>query len=416
MKNIFSNERASIATTTAVAALPLVFAAGMAIDYTSLTGTRAKLQNAVDAAALASARQLGLAGSSDESIRSYAKNVVIANIPKTKSNEKNRENIAIDAIISNAGTDITINLTYQWEPFVLQHLAKDVNAVTVSATATLASEANLCVLALETTNDRAIDLGGQDGHITANNCIIHSNSTGENSISVFQASSLEGDTVVTAGGFDGPLNSFQPIPVTDGPIIEDPLLQKTPPPVGSCDFNNFSAQKSTTILHPGVYCGGLYIGPNFTADLTPGEYIIKDGPLVVQGNGAMTGDDVSFYFTGSNATFDFDRDTRIALSARESGPLSGVLFFEDRTSPLYRNFTIRSQDAEKFEGVTYLPNGTLFIDGKSRVGQQSNWTAIVARRITIGSGPDIVINSDFAASTIPAPEGIAGDSGLLLKR
>lgn len=226
MKNIFSNERASIATTTAVAALPLVFAAGLAVDYTSLLGTRAKLQNAADAAALASARQLGLAGSSDESIRSYAKNVVIANIPKTTNNEESRENLALDAIISDEGTDVTINLAYQWEPFVLQHISDKVGTVAVSATATLASKANLCVLALETTSDRAIDLGGNDGHITANNCIIHSNSTGENSISVFQASSIEGETVVTAGGFDGPLNSFQPVPVTDGPIIEDPLQQK----------------------------------------------------------------------------------------------------------------------------------------------------------------------------------------------
>ncbi|MEP3234028.1 MAG: pilus assembly protein TadG-related protein [Hyphomicrobiales bacterium] len=404
-----------MATTAAVAALPLVFAAGMAVDYTSLTGTRAKLQNAVDAAALASARQLGLAGSSDESIRSYAKNVVIANISSTNKNTANGEDLALDAIISDERTDVTINLTYQWEPLVLQHITKDVKSVAVSATATLTSKANLCVLALETTNDRAIDLGGRDGHITANDCIIHSNSTGENSISVIQAASLEGETVITAGGFDGPLNSFQPIPVTDGPVIEDPLLQKTPPVVGSCDFNNFSAQKSNSTLNPGVYCGGLYIGPNLTANLAPGEYIIKDGPLVVQGNGAIIGEDVSFYFTGDSATFDFDRNTRIALSARESGPLSGVLFFEDRTSPLYRSFTIRSQDAEKFEGVTYLPNGTLFIDGRSRVGQQSNWTAIVARRITIGSGPDIVINSDFASSTIPAPEGIAGGNGLLLK-
>ncbi len=45
--------------------------------------------------------------------------------------------------------------------------------------------------------------------------------------------------------------------------------------------------------------------------------------------------------------------------------MSGILFFEDRNSSGNRQFTIRSKDAEKFEGAIYLPKGALWIDKAS---------------------------------------------------
>ena len=73
-----------------------------------------------------------------------------------------------------------------------------------------------------------------------------------------------------------------------------------------------------------------------------------------------------------------------------------------------RTFAIRSMNAEQFEGTIYLPRGNLLVEKASRLGQKSNWTAIVANKIKIDSGPQLVINSNYGASNIPAPNGIEG--------
>jgi len=96
--------------------------------------------------------------------------------------------------------------------------------------------------------------------------------------------------------------------------------------------------------------------------------------------------------------------------------MAGILFFEDRTASYNRPFVIRSKDAERFEGTIYLPKGHLFIDKESRVGQLSKWTAIIANQIEIGNGPNVQINSDYAGSSIPVPEGVGPNASAHLKR
>jgi hypothetical protein len=40
------------------------------------------------------------------------------------------------------------------------------------------------------------------------------------------------------------------------------------------------------------------------------------------------------------------------------------------------------------------------------VGDQSAWTVIVAKSIQMTGGSNLVINSDYASSSVPAPEGV----------
>ena len=120
----------------------------------------------------------------------------------------------------------------------------------------------------------------------------------------------------------------------------------------------------------------------------------------------MQGENVGFYFDGAKATFDFGVSTQVNLTAPKSGSMSGILFFEARNSVANRDFVIRSKDAERFEGTVYLPKGRFVVDKASRVGQLSDWTAIIARQIEIKNGPSLQINADYGASDIPVPNGI----------
>ncbi len=404
----------SVATTMGVIAVPLMLCCGAAVDYASLYKLQASLQEAADAAALASAKELGLVSTKDNTVKTVANDYAMASLYNDLGDKKNLHSAKIETAISNSRKEVTVDIAYTWTPLLIQHFKSDALPIRVKSTASLAGEQSICVLALDQKSSRAIDMGGK-ATVTANDCVIYSNSSDTRGISVFKNSTMMGSEIMSSGGYEGSAASFRPLPLTDTPIVVDPLKDRVPPSVGACDHKGYSTNVSAT-LWPGVYCGGLDIGDDAVVSLKPGDYIIKEGPLTVRGNSTLIGQDVGFYLTGSSATFDFGVSTQASLSARESGPLSGILFFEDRNSSGNRQFTIRSKDAEKFEGAIYLPNGTLWIDKASKVGQKSSWTAIIANRISVGNGPNIVINADYASSTIPVPDGIGGGDVVRLKR
>ena len=56
----------------------------------------------------------------------------------------------------------------------------------------------------------------------------------------------------------------------------------------------------------------------------------------------------------------------------------------------------------------------LLIDSKKPVADQSAYTAIVANSIELNSGPNLILNSDYEATDVPVPSGIAGSSQVVL--
>ena len=409
IKKYIKNTDGNIASTMGVLALPLMMGCGVAIDYASLYNARVNLQEAADAAALASAKELGLVSTKDDTVKEVAKNYVNSNLLQTIGKKDGLHTADISTSISTDRKQVTVDISYTWKPMIIQYINSEALPIKVQSVASLAGEQNICVVALDTVAINALDMTSK-ASMTANDCVIYSNSNSASGINTVKQASITGTEILSAGGFKGSDSSYNPLPLTDVPALDDPLKDREQIIVGQiCDRNN-SVISSNITLNPGVYCGGLTINGNSIVQLLPGEYVMKDGMLDVKGNSSLIGSNVSFFMTGVDATFDFGVSTQVNLSAREEGRLSGILFFEYRNSPSDRIFRIRSKDAEKFEGAIYLPKGTLEIDKASRVGQKSSWTAIIAKRILVGNGPNIVINSDYANSTIPVPEGIAGGS------
>ena len=405
----------SIATSLALLAVPLLICIGVAIDYASLYSARANLQGAADAAALASAKELGLVSTKDETVKEVAKNYVAASLNQSQASKEGLHSADVGTSISSDRKEVTVDISYFWEPMLIHYLNDKALPIKVNSTASLAGQQSVCVIALDPDATNAFDMTSK-ASLTANNCVIYSNSNNSAGIATTKHASIVGEEIISAGGYDGPDTSFSPIPLTDAPLIDDPLKDREQITVGPhCDHKDKSINSNTTLL-PGVYCGGLSVKGRAIVRLLPGEYVIKDGKLDIKGNSSLIGSNVSFFLTGNDATFDFGVSTQVNLSARRQGKMSGILFFEDRNSPSDRKFRIRSKDAEQFEGAIYLSKGTLEIDKASRVGQKSAWTAIIAKRILIGNGPAIVINSDYANSNIPVPEGISGGTTVRLKQ
>ncbi len=408
LRRLAKDNLGTVATTVGILAVPLMMMGGVAIDYSILSQVQSRLQNSADAAALAGARELGLTNTSDEALKNAAKNYVVDNLLLAANVNTENSKLVINPTISSDRKSLTVDIDYYWTPFMLHLVNKKALPVRITATASLAGDENICVVALDPSSSSSLAMTGAS-KITANDCAIYSNSTSPQGVFAVSSATMTATNTYSAGGFGGPVGSYYPRPITDSPAIDDPLGSRNPPFFNACNHTNKKYKASQT-LNPGVYCGGISINGKTTITLKPGTYIIKDGPLSVSGNATLQGEGVGFYFTGSNATFDFGVSTQVSISAQKTGAMAGLLFFEDRSSPVGRNFVIRSKDAEKFEGTVYLPKGKLIVDKASRVGQLSDWTAIVARQIEIKQGPQLEINSDYANSTIPVPDGV-GPSG-----
>lgn len=408
--------RGNFAISAAILALPLLAVTGGAIDFVIFSNQKTKLQSAAESAALASVLELGLASTKESDVKPIAETYVKSNFREDSAISLGAaDDLKVMTAASKVDTTVRVDLEFYWQPIFAHLMSDGIMPIKVSATAALAGVQSICVIALDTSAAKSLHMSAAST-MKANKCGIYANSKHKRAIEVVSSARMASAATYSSGGYKGPLSSYKPKPVTDSPPIRDPLMNRPAPPVGPC-IGMFEETGGTWVLEPGTYCGGIKTKGKVTLRLKPGTYIIKDGPLSIAGNSTVIGKNVGFYFTGDKATFDFGVSTQARLTAPKNGPMAGILFYEDRNSPYNRNFIIRSKDAELFEGTVYLPKGKLIIDKKSRVGQRSAWTAIIANRIESRKGPRVVINANYAGSAIPVPTGIAPERGraLLIK-
>lgn len=150
--------------------------------------------------------------------------------------------------------------------------------------------------------------------------------------------------------------------------------------------------------------------PGATARLDPGVYVMKNGPLMVMGHASLIGQHTGFYFVGDLSNMTFAPGSNIDLSAPKDGPMAGFLFFANRvmlTGNLnLRHFYISSDNARNLLGTIYLRDGVLDVDANRPIADRSAYTVIVARRISVRSGPDLVLNTDYDVTDVPVPDGV----------
>jgi len=397
------NQGGALAISFAIVAPALMVVAGMATDYAFMVRYRTELQAVADAAAIAGAREMTLAQSDASQVGAVVESYITVNAkdrgsPVTTTTQVNAKDATIDVSLSQA-----------WAPFFLHFVEDGVTPIVVNATAKTVGAEKVCVIGLDESAADTVHLT-DNANMTANNCAVYSNSVASNALEAGSSAFLKSSLTCTAGGYTGSSGSFDPQPVTDCPRISDPLADRTPPSVGSCDFSKFKVSSKTVTLSPGVYCDGLNITKGSSVMLNPGIYIIKKGALTVDTASSLNGDHVGFYLT-QNATFSFTKDSDINLSAPKDAELAGLLFFEDRSNNPGLNNKITSDNARYLIGTIYLSQGTLMIDSSKAVADQSAYTAIVARALKLKSGPNLVLNSNYDSTDVPVPSGLMSLAG-----
>lgn len=443
----------NVAITFSIAAPALLLVSGAALDYSQMFLRKSNLQAAVDAAAIAAGRELRLANTNKGHILAVARNTVAANL----NTGAGKTTVSAKIVHSPSRVIVTAGQTVG---MILMGNFVD-GRISARAVAEVMGGSPICMLGLgENRLLPSIQLE-QSARITGKKCSIYSNALGPRGLTSYGRARMEADFICSSGGYSGSLANYSPRPLTDCPTVPDPLAGRAAPPVGPCTYTNtridvygleqtnsatfyggvtvegvddqtaplgVSASQAGKVrrlvknhsprevtLKPGVYCGGLKIGGAVKATLQPGVYVIKDGPLYIGDEASIRGDHVGFYFTGSEANLYFGPETSINLTAPASGPMAGLLFFEDRNRAKMSPFAILSDDARVLEGTIYLPRSNLYIDADAPIADKSAYTAIVAQRIDLFKGPNLVLNANYDLTDVPVPEGIARNGKIILR-
>ncbi len=437
VKSFLKNCNGNIVTAVAVIA-PLVLGIGAySTDYIIMYQQRAALQEAADAAALASVKELGLVGADEKLISEVAGAYVNAVFSESTKLSSEKTELTITATPSKKDSQVKIDLSYKWTPFLAHLFDYRVTPIEVSATGALAGKSLTCIVGLMQPQRMAKSSIHLDNSavVQANDCTVFSNSTSRFGLRADASSTMSAGSICSAGGvltFGRRSNvSFTPKPITDCPKIEDPLIKRPQPNVTICKPENTARNvNSDETLSPGVYCNGLTISGNAKVTFSPGIYTIKDGPFIVSDTASIAGVKTTFFLTGEGSVIDFQSDTTINLAAAETGTTAGILFFEDRNVPYSFDFNpfflnrlpknvrlhrISSNNARNLLGTLYLSRSILLVDADAPIADDSAYTAIITGRLWLKEGPTLTLNSDYTDTLVPVPDGLLGTEPRLFK-
>ena len=432
-------------------AMPLLMGSVVAAtEYGLLVKRRQQLQNAVDQAAFAGANQFLLANVDEGTVKTFAETTAV---DLSKASDGRSSVATATAVKKEAQVQVSLQETV---PTLMGKLLSLPTAdIRVRASAKLNGSIRLCLLALDPAAKGALHME-KSSQVTADGCSAYSNSKSQSAIEAGDSAKLTTQSTCSAGGVAGAKANFTPTAITDCPQIPDPLKDRPAPGIGECvslspnansDPNKLlnvlktprNEVNQSVTLDPGTYCGGLKITKNAIVTLRPGVYVMKDGPLIVDGKASMTGQNVGFYFTGNLGGLRFDKGTTISLTAPKDGAMAGLLLFEERTvsnpiapvlevvdsvlpppppppppgptSKPLREYRIISNNARVMLGTIYLPAGRVIIDADKPVADQSAYTVIVAQLINLYEGPNLVLNARYSQTDVPVPKGVGPTSG-----
>lgn len=429
--------------------LPAMLAlVGGAADYAAIAGANARLQGAVDSAALSVAREMTLTALTPARVQDLATSYVAANIGAASP-----ATVTGTLVENNTGVSVVASQPIK-APLGVLPAVMGIDAIQASATARIpasSAQKKLCMLSLGAKQNGGIFLHNGSS-IQAPECVLHSNATGGNAVIVQQASKVKSNLLCARGGVQNLAGALETTVLSDCPAIADPLVSRPEPtiPAGCIDTKK-TIKNGTVTLSPGNYCQGLFIEKSASVTLNPGVYFFTGGPLEVKDNAELRGNGVTLMFAGKNAFFRFQDNALIQLSAPTSGGTAGMLIWESKTYTLganswqvggcgtgfklntalielnidvgpngcssppnpgtvplkkFNEHHIDSQRAKELTGTIYLPFGLLMIDSKQPIADQSPYTVLVANKVDLYDGPVLTLNSNYQGSPVPVPAGL----------
>lgn len=389
---LFKRDRSgTVATAFALAAVPLVIATGVAVEYSSSLAAQASLQNALDSATMQVAQTSGDA----TTIGTASLNAAAAS---------NRFSILSGSWSRGSDGTTTGSATAQISTTFLSFINRANLTISVaSKVATRGSAANnVCILVLDPTSSQSL-LVNSGVTLNAPTCEIDVASKGApaaifNSGGNFQVSKIcvAGTNVIQNGGAVAALS-------TGCTTASDPFAGTLPTPASAtCTVSNQN-YSGTNTLSPGVYCGNFNFNGSGTLNLQPGVYVFKNTRWNLNSGWTVNGTGVTFYFVDSNSYIQVNSGVAINISAPTSGTYANLLIYE-AANLSKSSFSINGSAGHTFTGLIYLPSRNITFNSVSNVSSEN--ITIVVNQLILNT-----LNWTFASSakTISA----AGSSGAM---
>ncbi len=376
---------------------------GVVADFSFMQHQRNMMQTAADSAAMAGAAELTYgdqvaAGKADAASNGYtdgASSVTVAinNPPTSGPNTSNAG--YVEAIVSKP------------EPtFFMRVLGFSTMTVAARAVAYEGNGPN-CIYVTDPSASGAMATNGNVN--VQSSCGLLVDSSSSSGLTAVGNVTIDASSIGIVGNYTSNGNtSLSPTPKIGVIAATDPLANIQAPTVGSCAHNNFSlngnsgSSSSPYQLYAGTYCGGISVHGNAVLHFNAGTYVLAGGGMVISANTTMTGTGLTFYNTtgtGGYGGITLNGNTTANLSAPTSGPLTGILFFQDRSVPSSgAGSTITGNSSSTFDGALYFATTTVSFGGNSSI---NGYSIVVADKLTVSGNSSI--GSNYSSLTGGSP-------------
>jgi putative Flp pilus-assembly TadE/G-like protein len=403
--------RGQVMVLICVSLIALVGMIAIVADFSFMQHQRNMMQTAADSAAMAAAEELNYgdavtAGKADAARNGFAdgQSSVTVSINNPPSSGPNAANAGyIEAVVSKPQPTYFLR-------------ALGVNTMTVSTRA-VAYEGNgpNCFYVIDPSAASAMSNNGNAS--VQSSCGILVNSNSSSGLTANGSVTIKAPTIGVVGNYSATGGaSFTPTPNTGVIAASDPLGYVTAPTVGSCSqtslklSGNTGTSSSPYPLYPGTYCGGITVTGNAFLKFNPGTYVLAGGGMNINANTVMTGTGVTFYNTtgtGGYAPIAFDGGATVKLSAPTSGPLAGILFFQDRSIPsTAAGSTITGNSTSTFDGAIYFPTTQLTFNGNS---SSNGYSIVVADKLVVSGNSSVGSNYSSLPNGSPIKSAILAE-------
>ena len=400
---VTARKRGQVMVLICVSMVALMGMIGVVADFSFMQHQRNMMQTAADSAAMAGAQELNYgdvaaAGKADAARNGYTDGassvtVTMNNPPSTGPNAANAG--FVEAIVSKP------------EPtYFMRVLGVATLTVSARAVAYEGSGPN-CIYVLNPVASGAMSSNGNAN--VQSGCGLLVDSSSSSAITAVGNVTINAPAIGVVGNYSAGSNvTLTPTPKTGVIAASDPLSSVQAPTVGSCAHTNFRLTGNSGsvgapyALYPGTYCGGISVNGNAWLHFNAGTYVLAGGGMSISSNTVMSGTGVTFYDTtgtGGYGPISINGNAGVSFSAPTSGPLAGILFFQDRTIPTSAaGSTISGNSTSTFDGAVYFPTTMVTFTGNSST---SGYSIVVAYELVVSGNS--TVGSNYTSLTGGSP-------------
>ncbi|MCV9997789.1 pilus assembly protein [Pararhizobium sp. YC-54] len=414
ISNFLGDEKGNFATLTAIAFVPVIGAAAMVLDLGSAYLEAAKIQGALDSAALSAVRSYG-EGSSEEETAKEASQLFFGNFAVPANSEplaegENLSGFSVTLVHGALEDTATAQYAFNYKPLFLERLPFEISKHAVAARV---PGIEACILALHPTKFRSFEVSGS-ADIDMSGCTITANSTDAQAIYVGGSGQLKAECLFAAGGISIDSTAVQlacEAPLENGPQVADPFKYKKLPVAGTwtslagCGQNfvaggggngncngtgktpNGNNAGYVVTLKPGTYESLELKG---AIKLEPGSYIIDGGSLQLTSQSVVTGQGVTFFLL-NHANLVIHGGATFHISPSLAGDWAGfsIVTEHGNTEPA----VINGNSSSSLTGIIYMPD-TQEIQYSGNGATSGECIRLVAQEITLTGNSYFKMNCD----------------------